>query len=256
MGIKSYIKNSLLEAKHRKLFARDPRAHDIYVVEFPKSGITWLCTLLANMALRESGSLREVTFYNVQNLIPDVHMCKAQNIGESMLPTIGQRLIKSHSYHNPLYQNCIYLVRHPVSVMNSYYRYLNMHPDYQISEKTILSDRRQGVPAWKRHVNGWLRSTDQSRRLHLIRYEDLVSDTVGQLQNLTKNLGWPITQESIDAAVSRSLPGEMKDSENLYKKHNPRYYLNFVKSGSVDLKETSKELIRHECQKELELLGY
>jgi hypothetical protein len=240
----------------RKTVASDPRAHDIYVVEFPKSGITWLCTLLANMALQAAGSGQRVTHYNVQQYIPDIHMVGRMPIGDSMLSAIPQRLIKSHSFYNRYYQGIIYLARHPAAVMKSYCSYLNQQAGKSITAEQLLTHPDLGIPAWKRHVRGWLEVHDRPNRLHLVRYEDLVADAGSVLQELSDNIGWPFSAETIQHAVELSAAEHMKNSEASYRSNDPGYSMKFVKNGTPELPKEIQAAINELCTDELLLLGY
>jgi len=240
----------------RRLVASDPRSHDIYIVEFPKSGITWLCTLLANMALSGAGEKSRATYYNVQHYVPDIHMAKCLSIGDSILPGIPQRLIKSHSEYNTFYQSVIYLARHPVPVMRSLCGYINQHSNRKITMDQLLADHKYGLPAWQRHVRGWLANHEQANRLHLVRYEDMISNADKVLKNISSNIGWEFSDEAIRNAVHNSSAEQMKRSEETYRTYNPRYSLEFVKRHTEEVREDMREKIQEICAKELQLLGY
>ena len=240
----------------RKAVASDPRAHDIYVVEFPKSGITWLCTLLANMALQAAGSGQRVTHYNVQQYIPDIHMLGRMPIGDSMLPIIPQRLIKSHSTYNRYYQGIIYLARHPAAVMKSYCSYLNQQAGKNISAEQLLTHLDYGIPAWKNHVRSWLDNHDRPNRLHLIRYEDLAADACSVLRELSENIGWSFSTETIQHAVKLSAAENMKNSEASYRSNDPGYSMRFVRNNAPELPNDIQAAINELCADELLMLGY
>lgn len=240
----------------RRLVATDARSHDIYIVEFPKSGITWLCTLLANMALAGTQAKSKATYYNIQQFVPDIHMAKGMALGNSILPGIPQRLIKSHSEYNTYYQSVIYLVRHPVPVMRSLYGYLNQHTNREISMDSLLTNHEFGLPAWQRHVRSWLANQEQANRLHLVRYEDMLTSAELVLKNISQNIGWVFSDDSIQAAVFNSSADQMKRSEEIYRTHNPRYSLEFVKRNAGEISEETTMKIQQICAKELQLLGY
>lgn len=240
----------------RRWVARDPRAHDIYIVEFPKSGITWLCTLIANMALQEAGSQEQVTHYNVQQYIPDIHMANDMPIGDSLLSAIPQRLIKSHVAYNRYYQAVIYLARHPAAVMRSYCTYLNQQAGNEITLEQLLEHKKLGLPAWQAHVRSWLETNSRAGRLHLVRYEDLVDDTAGTLRTLCRNLGWAISDRAIEQAGRLSEADRMKTMENVYRDNNPGYTMTFVKKRAPDMSDDMLRHIEALCADELVLLGY
>jgi hypothetical protein len=62
MNIFRYPQRVLARRRDNKMMPKNPRHDDFYVVEFPKSGITWLTAILANVALIESGR-KEIASY-------------------------------------------------------------------------------------------------------------------------------------------------------------------------------------------------
>lgn len=240
----------------RKCLPVDRRSSDLFVTEFPKSGVTWLTSLMANVAMIKSGLKTHATFYNITQYVSDIHM--SRDVGESPLSWPPFRIIKSHSEYNPFYVHVVYLVRHPSRVMESYYRFLTMHGESLPSYEEFLRSERLGVPAWRRHVRSWLSRDEQAQRLHLVRYEDLKADAVHQLNLLFENLGLEVDQAIVAEAVGRSQLESMKKSEELFASKNPRYSMTFVGDGraTVDTDDKHFAFIAGECREELEMLGY
>jgi hypothetical protein len=50
--------------------------NDVFLVEFPKSGITWLSFLIANSLLKNHDE--NVTFYNYHKYIADIHQLRGR----------------------------------------------------------------------------------------------------------------------------------------------------------------------------------
>ena len=93
--LKYYLSDKIRQVKYYKKLPTKQKNSDIYIVEFPKSGITWFSTLIANINLIESHSIQRATFYNIQQLVPDIHMNR--NVLDSpMWETPKCRFIKSH----------------------------------------------------------------------------------------------------------------------------------------------------------------
>src|SRR5262249_53515567 len=127
---------------------------DLYLVEFPKSGITWLSFLVANVNLLLSGrGDQEATFFNIHDLVPDIHVGRQLGPPATLKP--GYRIIKSHNSFNPLYYKVVYLARDPRHVMPSYHAFLRElgHRDWSLEE--MVRDPTFGIRAWCRHVHGW-----------------------------------------------------------------------------------------------------
>jgi len=245
---------------HDSLTAANPRHNDIYIVEFPKSGVTWLSTLLANMALIESGRKEIVAFPSSGLYIPDVHICRY--IGDVAYASPPVRMIKSHSEYNPNYAFIIYLVRNPVDVMKSYYRFAGeTSPELLASIGSFDSfcrSEKYGAPAWRRHIRSWLkRQVLTGNKLHLCRYEDLVTDAAHELEKISQGYGWQVCASSIAGAVDRSTMQKMKESEAFHRSVNPCHTITFVggKDGTVMAEET-REYVRETCAEEMQFLGY
>ena len=250
------IKNILTWINAKQLTVNNPRQSDTYIVEFPKSGITWLSTILANAALIRSNREEVANFTNVLMFVPDVHI--SRDCGDSVYSYPPCRLIKSHSKWNKNYKFIIYLVRNPLSVMKSYYHFL-----YQIGKlpfrnfDSFCRSKKFGVKAWKNHVNSWLTGYTVPNRLHLIRYEDLLTDTIGEIRMLSHNFGWNFNDSIIERAIDRSTIEKMQASESLYKKKNPRYNMTFIKAKNIiTIEEKTVEYIYMICGELCNKLGY
>jgi hypothetical protein len=256
-AIKTLILDSLKKIKYYKCLPKHIRSSDVYIVEFPKSGITWFSTLVTNVNLLISGSSQRATYYNIQQFIPDIHMGK--DIYDSPLWNNPlNRYIKSHCEYCPFYLHVIYVVRNPVSVMNSYYQYSTMLGKYRGSLKDFVLHPHFGIDAWISHVSGWLDRGDSSQRIHMIRYEDLSSEPILALNNLYKNLGIKVNIDIIQEAVNQSCFENMQESENHYKKFNPNVNLKFVREGiykaNIDLE--AEKIVLERTEDIRKKLGY
>lgn len=229
---------------------------DIYVVEYPKSGITWFNTMLANLALLSSGRDDiKVTFANVRQIIPSIHV--GQHVAEPVYSSPPFRFMKSHSVFNINYTFSVYIVRNPINVAKSYYRYLHWLGHIDMDFSSYIRNKRVGIQTWANHVSGWLDSPMRERFLHLVHYEKMEQDAALVLSQLCENIGWEADPEHIKLAVERSQADVMKKQEAFYGQFDPRYEPGFVKSKtSVIISEEDEAYIRSVCTKEMKLLGY
>ncbi|MBV1951856.1 MAG: sulfotransferase domain-containing protein [Cycloclasticus sp.] len=211
---------------------RIQKSSDVYIVEFPRSGITWLSSMLANTCLIESGCKQRATFYNIQQLIPDIHMSE-HIANEPMWDAPKFRFIKSHSEYCSQYNHVIYLLRNPLSVMRSYYLYSKSLKRFSGEFLEFVKDDVYGVSAWIRHVDSWLLRGDSSQRVHLIKYEELKEDTFSSLKMLYLNLGVLVDDATIKEVVKLSSFEAMQESEKMAKIYNPNLSLKFVREGET-----------------------
>ena len=67
----------------------NPLHDDLFIVSFPKSGTTWLNFLMANVHLKMSGSIQHVTFYNIDDFIPDIEQVRCIKENILLFPATG-----------------------------------------------------------------------------------------------------------------------------------------------------------------------
>jgi hypothetical protein len=256
-NIKKIISGYLNKVKYYQCLPALQKNSDVYIVEFPKSGITWLSTIIANTNLIHSGSRQRATYFNIQQLIPDIHMGKNLDM-HSVWTEPHNRFIKSHCEYCPNYQNVVYLVRDPVSVMNSYYHYCKMLKLFDGDFKQFVTDSQFGIENWVSHIDGWLFRGDSSQRIHVIKYEDLIENPVVTLVSLYKNLGVAVTEDTLNEAVERSKFSNMKLDEAHYKTHNPNTSLIFMREGSskVAIPDDVEQMILERTKSIRAKLGY
>lgn len=216
---------------HTRFYPKNPRHDDVYIVEFPKSGITWLSTIISNLNMLESNKDIKVTFYNLHQFIADIHT--SSNLHNEPLWSFPKyRFIKSHDVYNKNYHFVIYLIRDPYKVMNSYYIFLKQLGVFKGNIEDFVKHPKYGIDAWLSHVNSWLDRGVSAQRIHLVKYEDLIKRPCEEIKKVYENLGLPIIDENIRAAIERSDMSNMKISEALHYKNNPNYHeFEFVGKG-------------------------
>ncbi len=240
--------------KYSPSVAKNPLHSDIYIVEFPKSGITWLSTILANAFFDKYGIDRKVTFLNLRYIFPDIHI--SRDIGNSLSDLAGTRLIKSHSRKNPYYKSVIYLCRHPVDVMRSYYWFYSFRLKENMEMMEFVKNRKIGIEAWKDHINSWLNTRPTGNVMHFLKYEDLLKNPEFTISELSANFGWGFSEENVEVALNRSSQEEMKNSEEKFVTYDRRYEIGFVKRNKVEMPDKVRDYISSSAQQEMKLLGY
>jgi hypothetical protein len=76
------------------------------------------------------------------------------------------------------------------------------------------------------------------------------------LENLFNNLGIKVSKESIQRSIELSSFNKMKESENIYKNHNPFYKLNFVRKGGKNNEEVDDQIKEYIDSKTKLLINY
>lgn len=204
------------DAKYNKFYPYNPRHDDVYIVEFPKSGVTWLSTLVSNINLIESKQNIDITIYNVHQYVPDIHTLKNLSF-EPLWDFPKFRIIKSHDQYNLNYGFVIYLLRHPVDIMKSYYVFISNLGLFNGTFYEFVTHPKYGINKWVEHVNGWLYRTPTYQRIHILRYEDLVKDPEETLEKVYKNLGLKVNEDTLSQAVEKSSLKLFGATEEFYK---------------------------------------
>jgi hypothetical protein len=186
---------------------------DVFLVSFPKSGNTWTRFLLANLRFPDEPA----TFRNIDRLIPDPTATRKREFDRVPRP----RIIKSHECFDPRYPRVIYLARDPRDVVVSQYHYhrkiLRIEDESPIEKFVTRFLAGETCPhgSWGQNVTTWLYTSQGSSRFLLLRYEDLVADTAGELAKMADFLQLNTAPDQIAQAVERSSAERMRKLEKV-----------------------------------------
>lgn len=260
VGLRSRIKDVVIDHAERPFLPYPRRDDDLFLVEFPKSGVTWLTFLVANCNLLLSGDEREATFFNVNDFVPDVE--NLRHLPGLPLSVPGYRCFKSHSPVTQRYRKVIYLVRDPRHVMVSFHAFLNGVGWWNGSIKEMIGHPRYGIRAWVKHVSGWLDHVHAGTAFNLSRYEDLVDDTAGEIRRIYRMLGWTLSDKLVMEAVARSSAERMREDEAQFNAGHPALKnVQFVRKGKIggpreEMPEDVRRRIEDEAGPLMARLGY
>lgn len=217
---------------HRRFLPDNYSLSDVFVVSFPKSGNTWLRFLIANAIKIKYKVERDVNFFSIHDILPDVHISsKIVSQGPFGIRELP-RIIKSHTEFNPYYSRVILLVRDPKDVVISFYHYLKNYKKIpaDITMSEFIRDKKYGAPAWVEHTGSWLRSYKAGYIVRVFRYEDLKDNTAKELGEIMNLIGISLTSDELTKAVELSSINVMKRSENT---HMSTYLLKHQKTAFV-----------------------
>ncbi|MEA5575026.1 sulfotransferase domain-containing protein [Anabaena sp. UHCC 0451] len=262
------IQRNLLAAQKKYI----PLQSDLFIVEFPKSGVTWLTNILANVELLTTSDIspsfqcgKPISFGNRESFISDIHVGYPSNYYSHIF---GGKLIKSHAKMTSDIQRLIYLYRHPVSVMKSYYRMCKGYQTIsnQITFSEFVRDSNMGVEAWKQHIRSWLFDSRVSQRIFFVSYENLVDNTSLYIEQIYQFFGiYALPQHIIEEAIQISSYENMKILETNRREIDLRFKwrfdnnYKFIKGSTeenLDNEQEAVEYIRLQCLEELRWLGY
>jgi hypothetical protein len=224
---KSWLRTPLTWIRHRGL-----SASDVFIASYPRSGSTWLRFLLFEILAD-----RPAEFETVDRAVPDVGK---HHQAWQLLPG-GGRLIKTHETYRSKYTKAIYLVRDIRDVVISEHAFLG---GWRLYDKGLddfivpfLDGKVNGYGSWHKHVNSWIDSgLAENGHLLVVGFEDMRSDTDGELEKILNFLGVGVDLEMIRTAVDNNTVARMRDKEDRARRTAFREFrrdMRFVRSGSA-----------------------
>ena len=234
-GIKTvakYLLGTDKAGRNLKLFP-----DDTMLVSYPRSGNTWTRFLVANLVFPD----REVSFANIESLIPDTSSQSSRALKRTPRP----RFIKTHEYFDHRYPRTIYIVRDPRDVALSYYdfqrKYRQIEDGYPLERYVddFVSGRLVSAPwgTWAENVGSWIHTRSGHPGFLVLRYEDMLADTLGQLSRVADFLRLPPDAQRLQRAVELSSADRMRKLEQQQQDQwiatrNRRKDIPFVRSAS------------------------
>lgn len=187
------------------------RADDRYIYSYPRSGSTWLRTILANIIDPATEANPERRFA----LIPGVSVRNARRIGRLESP----RLLKSHGRYMGPVPRAVYLVRDGRDVLVSMYHKRITRPGH--ADKIDFADfcrryfRGDLGERWDRSVMSWLEGgrAAMGDALRVVRFEDLKADLPSHVRELARFLSIEADEERIAAALDKASLERLRESE-------------------------------------------
>jgi Sulfotransferase domain len=212
-GLKVVIKYLLGTDRAERNFAVYP--DDTFVVSYPRSGNTWTRFLIANLV----HPAKNVSFSNIEQLIPDTS--SQSNLALKRTPR--PRIIKTHEYFDHRYPKTIYIVRDPRDVALSYYDFQRKyrqiednHPLERYVDDFVFGRLNSaGWGTWSENVASWLFTRGHRRDFLLLRYEEMMHDTVAQLERIASFLRIEADSARLQRAVELSSADRMRELEKL-----------------------------------------
>ncbi len=185
---------------------------DVFLVSFPKSGNTWTRFLIANLLHPEEPA----NFGNIDRLIPESEGLTRNELARMPRP----RIMKSHQYFDPRFRKVIYIVRDPrdvaISQFHFYRKRRRITDDYSIEQfvTRFVAGETSDYGSWGDNAASWLVARQNSTDFLLLRYEDMLAQTVGELTRVASFLGVNTTPDLVAQAVERSSVEQMRKLED------------------------------------------
>lgn len=259
------IKTILPEAMANYLDRRI-RLHlcDAAVVSYPKSGRTWLRSMLTIYMSKIYGTPKDL-LYNFANInyydsrAPKLFFSHEANYkGEPKSISIDRKHLRN--------KRIVFIARDPRDVIVSLYAH-RVHRDktWNGTIEDFIKSSQGGFQTALRYYSLWNRFLADHHDCIVLRYEDFSADTIRTLERLLHYLGQPVDQEALRETIEETEFWRLKESEiqshfrskRLKTKEldNPEAFKvrrglvgGFVKDMSPDLASQIGQAMEHELQ--------
>jgi len=191
-----------------------PRADDVFIVTYPRSGTTWL-----QMILYQLTTDGEVNFPHIAEYCPWFEKSVRSARGFELRPS--PRLFKSHLPHSRIPKgDCryIYVARDGRDVALSYYHLYCRYNGYEGTFDEFFERFLKGkvdYGSWFEHMAGWWKHRDDPNVLFLT-YEQLQDDFDGAVRRISDFCGREFSPETLNRVRCRASFEFMKQHEDRF----------------------------------------
>lgn len=237
---------------------------DVFIVSYPKSGNTWTRFLIGNVIYQNS----QLDFLNVEKLVADIYL----HTDPYLMKIEKPRFLKSHEYFHPKYKKVIYIVRDPRDVMVSYYFHLvkchRINSNYPIDKfaTEFISGEFDSYGSWYENVVSWIRVKKNDGNFLLVRYEDMLANTIHEVQRIISFLGIERDLDHLNTAIKNSSKEsmqllEIKQADRWGTTKGSNLNLPFVREGKAGawkeyLSVSATEMVEDAWGEVMQELGY
>jgi len=230
------------------------RDDDVFIVGYPRSGNSWFQNLAAGVIYGIDP--RYTRFGKIYKLIP--YAGKKGYYRRYHDPMC----FKSHEFPEPRYKRVIYLVRDGRDVMVSYYHYNVSHWGEGVNFLDLIRGDKLLYGQWHKHVEAWL-SNPYKAEMIIIKYEDLVDDTVGELRRFCGFVGIKRDDSALEAVAKQACFENLRKKEIDYglddshwPKERPFFRRGIAGSYKDEMPSNIREAFLEEAGDTLKKLGY
>ena len=202
-GLRGAVRPAITWYRHRHV-----RPADIILASYPKSGNTWLKSLLVTLIEGTPPDLDRL-----ERLVPYV------GLGDPPEMIAGSRLLKTHEAFSPAYRRGIFVLREGREVAVSYFhatrrwRGQGSLARFEAFLPSLLDGRIDHYTPWQDHSLSWLRAVHASPRWLCLAYSDLRRDPLSTLARVADFLELEAPRERIAEAVAANTKQELRARE-------------------------------------------
>lgn len=199
-------RNLSIVLAHRLIDRRDG---DRFIVSFPRSGSTWLRTILSGILDPTHGYEPEI----FNRSLPGVSGRNVSTIRALPAP----RLMSTHSGFRAGIPRAVYLVRDGRDSLISFYHYTTTRNGVALpfDRWFALYRKRWYGLRWHEHVEGWLTQGPQMLGNHLmiVKFEHLKAQPIDKVQEIAAFLGLDASQQAVTHAVEMASLDRARERE-------------------------------------------
>ncbi|HZV33781.1 MAG TPA: sulfotransferase domain-containing protein [Verrucomicrobiae bacterium] len=186
---------------------------DIFIVAYPKSGITWFQNLLCGVVYGVNPAMSPPHLVN--DLVPDLHYGKYYRRYNTPM------YFKSHDRPRAEFRRVVYLLRDGRDVMVSFKHYVEAVGGIPLDFLQFVTQEESLFPCkWHRHVEEWVRNPFGAEML-IIKYEDLLDQPVLEMERFCDFVKVPRDRGHITAMVEASRFDRLRKKEDRFGSHRP-----------------------------------
>lgn len=208
---------------------------DVFVVAYPKSGITWFQHLLSGILYGINPAATR--FGEINNMVPDVHYKK------EYLRRSSPMVFKSHNTPLPEYKRVLYLFRDGRDVTVSFYHHYAQKFKNDVTYDKIINGFYCSNVPWAEHVEMW-KENPYDASIMYISYESLLTNPLPVLQNVANFLERTINDKKLEKIIERSSFENLKRKEMRWGLDNPAW-----KSRIFFLEKVKWKITKRNCRK-------
>lgn len=179
------------------------------IAAYPRSGSTWLRTMLVNVLHPEANSNPEI-FNRVIPGISITHFLHAYTSKNK------PQIFSSHSqYYRGLKRRTVYVLRDGRDSVLSLFRYSTTRMGIEMDFEDWFGQYAGGYVRWDEHVRSWLTVGQRELKddLLIVRYEDLRRDTFSELKKVCEFLNINYSKDLLINSIDNASVANMKKWE-------------------------------------------
>lgn len=208
-----------------------PQSRDVILSSFPKTGTTWLKSLL--YSITHSSSLESLNDNHPHLLVPSLELLvfAANQPDTAAVPAspeneTGTRIFNTHIPYQVLSDalnssDCkvVYVTRNPKDTVVSLFHYVKKSKKFEESpwtmEEAVDQFCKGVIPygPYYEHVLGYRKeSLENPQKVFFVTYEELKEDPNAHVKRLAEFLGFPVGKKVVEEIVRRCSFGELSNT--------------------------------------------